>query len=57
MCDLKLADLIVADNWNNVVDFRWHKHIQSPNWYVIEEEKQNLKSTIDEVVKDEEDEM
>ena len=28
------ADLVNATCWDNVVDFRWHKSIKSPNWDV-----------------------
>jgi hypothetical protein len=31
------ANLADASSWDNVVDFRWHRTTQSPNWYVIPE--------------------
>jgi len=33
----KEANLLSADSWNNVVDFRWHKTTKSPNWNKLEE--------------------
>ena len=33
--DFKVADLVNAACYDNVVDFRWHKSTQSPNWYVM----------------------
>jgi hypothetical protein len=33
----QITKLKEANCWDNVVDFRWHKQIHSPNWHVIEE--------------------
>jgi hypothetical protein len=34
-----VANLCTATNWANVVDFRWHRSTQSPNWSVLPEEE------------------
>jgi hypothetical protein len=34
-----VANLIAAKNWDNVVDFRWHRTTASPNWTVTPEEQ------------------
>ena len=26
-------------HWSDVVDFRWHRTTQSPNWYIIPEDQ------------------
>lgn len=31
---LQVANLTSAKNWDNVVDFRWHRSTASPNWAV-----------------------
>lgn len=33
--NLQAAGLGDAKSWDNVVDFRWHKKTQSPNWSII----------------------
>lgn len=33
--DLKSTGLEDAQCWDNVIDFRWHRSTQSPNWHVI----------------------
>ena len=40
--DIKTCHLEQASCWNNVVDFRWHKSIPSPNWKVLEESLRQL---------------
>ena len=35
--DIAAAGLQGAHDWDNVVDFRWHKTTPSPNWHVIPE--------------------
>lgn len=37
--DLEAANLLAATNWDNVVDFRWHRSTTSPNWSVIPPEE------------------
>ena len=34
---IKVAKLTTAKNWDNVVDFRWHRSTASPNWCVASE--------------------
>lgn len=34
----QVANLTTACNWDNVVDFRWHRSTASPNWSVAPEE-------------------
>lgn len=35
--DMQAAGLDTAHCWDNVVDFRWHRTTQSPNWHLIQE--------------------
>jgi hypothetical protein len=37
--NFQVANLNGAENWNNVVDFRWHRTTASPNWSVIPPEE------------------
>ena len=39
---LESAELSLAKCWDNVVDFRWHRTTQSPNWHVILSENRPL---------------
>ncbi len=36
--DMQAAGLEAAHCWDNIVDFRWHRTTQSPNWHLIQEQ-------------------
>ena len=40
--DLTMAGLVDAACWDNVIDFRWHRATQSPNWHIIEERRRTV---------------
>ncbi len=35
--DFQEANLQDAKCWDNIVDFRWHRSSQSPNWHILSE--------------------
>lgn len=37
--DLAATGLVEAKCWDNVIDFRWHRSTQSPNWVVLAPEE------------------
>lgn len=37
--DISSCGLQNADHWSDVVDFKWHKSIASPNWRIIREDE------------------
>lgn len=45
--DLAAAGLHGAKCWDNVVDFRWHRSTQSPNWHIIRSENRNIHEVVD----------
>lgn len=45
--DLAAAGLHGAKCWDNVVDFRWHRSTQSPNWHIIRSENRNIYEIVD----------
>ena len=43
------ASLTEAKCWDNVVDFRWHRSTQSPNWSILAEEGRVMRKVVREV--------
>lgn len=43
---LQTAGLSDAHCWDNVVDFRWHRMSQSPNWSIIPETDRRIDDAV-----------
>ncbi len=43
---LEDASLTEAKCWDNVVDFRWHRSTQSPNWSLLAEDQRVLRKVV-----------
>lgn len=44
--DLKATGLEDAKCWDNVIDFRWHRSTQSPNWHVLPPSRRSVHEVV-----------